>query len=107
MNQSPQFDRWRDRHVIPIDPKDMDRFPSEDNFFSEQPAEMTHAIEDALENMQNSRYRLLLTGLYRDKLSPKVLAEEMGVSLSNFYNLHHRALARLKAIIYDARYGDE
>ena len=75
----------------------MDKFMDEDGLFAGQPDEKLHTIADALDNLPNPRYRRLLIGLYRDKWSPKVLAEEMGVSMPNFYNLHRRALASLKA----------
>lgn len=75
----------------------MDKFSDEDNLFAGQPNEKQYAIADALDSLPNERYRRLLVGLYREHYTPQLMAEEMEVSLLNFYNLHRRALASLKA----------
>ena len=75
----------------------MDRFSDEDSLFAGQSNEKQYAIADALDSLPNERYRRLLVGLYRERLSMQCMAEEMEVSLPNFYNLHRRALASLKA----------
>ena len=99
MNKAPYFDPWRDRHVINMEPDKMDQFAEDESLFAEQPTERQQAVADALELMPNARYRRLLTGLYCERLSPQILAEEMGVTLPNFYNLHRRALIRLRTLM--------
>lgn len=97
MNTTTHFDPWHDRHTINMEPEQMDRFSGEDCLFAGQPNEKQYAIADALDNLPNPRYRRLLIGLYREHCTPQLMAEELGVSLPNFYNLHRRALASLKA----------
>lgn len=97
MNTTTHFDPWHDRHTINMEPEQMDKFSDEDNLFAGQPNEKQYAIADALDSLPNERYRRLLVGLYREHYTPQLMAEEMEVSLPNFYNLHRRALASLKA----------
>ena len=97
MNKTTHFDPWHDRHTINMEPDLMDRFSDEDSLFAGQPNETQYAIADALDSLPNERYRRLLVGLYREHYTPQLMAEEMEVSLPNFYNLHRRALASLKA----------
>lgn len=97
MNTTTHFDPWHDRHTINMEPEQMDRFTNEDSLFAGQPNEIQYAIADALDSLPNERYRRLLVGLYREHYTPQLMAEEMEVSLPNFYNLHRRALASLKA----------
>ena len=88
-----------DRHSVSMEPEKMDRFPAQDSLFAEQSEQRKIAIHDALERMPNARYRDVLIGLYYEKHSPKMMAEEMGITLSNFYNLHCRALNRLRSLL--------
>ena len=97
MNTTTHFDPWHDRHTINMEPDQMDRFSDEDSLFAGQLNEKQYAIADALDSLPNERYRRLLVGLYREHYTPQLMAEEMEVSLPNFYNLHRRALASLKA----------
>ena len=97
MNKTTHFDPWHNRHEINMEPELMDRFSDEDSLFAGQPNEKQYAIADALDSLPNERYRRLLVGLYREHYTPQLMAEEMEVSLPNFYNLHRRALASLKA----------
>ena len=97
MNTTTHFDPWHDRHTINMEPEHMDRSSDEDSLFAGQPNEKQYAIADALDNLPNPRYRRLLIGLYREHYTPQLMAEELGVSLPNFYNLHRRALASLKS----------
>jgi DNA-directed RNA polymerase specialized sigma24 family protein len=94
MNKTLPFDPWHDRHTINMEPEQVDRFSDEDSLFAGQPNEKQYAIADALDSLPNERYRRLLVGQY---YTPQLMAEEMEVSLPNFYNLYHRALASLKA----------
>ncbi len=97
MNTTTHFDPWNDRHTINMEPEQMDKFSDEDSLFAGQPNEKQYAIADALDNLLNPRYRRLLIGLYREHYTPQLMAEELEVSLPNFYNLHRRALASLKS----------
>ena len=97
MNTTTHFDPWHDRHTINMEPEQMDKFSDEDNLFARQPNEKQYDIADVLDSLPNERYRRLLVGLYREYYTPQLMAEEMEVSLPNFYNLHRRALASLKA----------
>lgn len=96
MNKTTHFDPWHDRHEINMEPDQMDRFSDEESLFAEQSSERQYALAEALDNLPNSRYRRLLIGLYREHCTPQLMAEELEVSLPNFYNLHRRALASLK-----------
>ncbi len=97
MNKTLHFDPWHDRHEINMEPDQMDRFSEDENLFAGQSSERQYAIAEALDNLPNPRYRRLLIGLYRDHYTPQRMAEELEVSLPNFYNLHRRALASLKS----------
>ena len=97
MNNKHHHIPFTDWHTIPMDPDKMDLYQEEDSLFAQQPTERQEAIADALDNLPNVRYRRLLIGLYREHLSPQIMAEQMGVTLPNFYNLHHRALVALRS----------
>ena len=97
MNKTLPFDPWHDRHEINMEPDQMDRFSEEDSLFAGQSSERQYAIAEALDSLPNPRYRRLLIGLYREHYTPQLMAEELEVSLPNFYNLHRRALASLKS----------
>ena len=99
MKKSPFENLVYDRHTVSMEPDKMDTFSAEESLFAEQSRERQIAVEDALERMPNARYRRVLIGLYHDKSSPKMMAEEMGITLSNFYNLHRRALNQLRGLI--------
>lgn len=79
-----------------MDSDEMDAFLEEDNLYYTQQQEKLQAIEKALDNLPNPRYRYVLKGIYCWQLPPQLLAEKMGITLPNFYNLHHRALTALK-----------
>ena len=97
MNKTLHFDPWHDRHEINMEADQMDKFSDEDSLFAGQSSERQYAIAEALDNLPNPRYRRLLIGLYREHYTPQRMAEELEVSLPNFYNLHRRALASLKS----------
>lgn len=85
--------------VTTMDNDAMDAFLEEDNLHDTQRQERLQAIEKALDSLPNPRYRYILEGMYRWYLSPQLLADRMGITLPNFYNLHHRALTALKKTI--------
>lgn len=97
MNQQPHFDPWRDKHSVNMDPDIMDKFSADESLFAGEPSECIHAMEDALDNLPNLRYRKLLVGIYRERKTIQQMAQELDVTLPNFYNLHRRALTSLKA----------
>lgn len=97
MKNKYHHDRWADRHVIHMEPEVMDKFSADDSLFSCQATDRNQVVADALDTLPNKRYQQLLDGLYRRHLSPQMMAAEMEVTLPNFYNLHRRALAALKA----------
>ena len=88
-----------DRHSVSMEPEKMDRFSEEDSLFAEQPDQRKIAMREALDRMPNARYRQVLIDLYYERRTPWILAEEMGITLPNFYNLHHRALNQLRNIL--------
>ena len=85
--------------VTTMDSDAMDAFLEEDNLYYTQQQEKLQAIEKALDNLPNPRYRYVLKGIYCWQLPPQLLAEKMSITLPNFYNLHHRALTALKKTI--------
>ena len=97
MNKTTHFDPWHDRHEINMEPDQMDRFFEDENLFAGQSSERQYAIAEALDNLPNPRYRRLLVGLYREHHTPQLMAEELEVTIPNFYNLHRRAIASLKS----------
>ena len=51
------------------------------------------------QKMNNERYRQVLVDLELKDLDPKVLAREMNVTVENLYNIRHRAVKQLIAVI--------
>ena len=49
--------------------------------------------------MINDRYLQVLVDLELKDLDPKVLAREMNVTVENLYNIRHRAVKQLIAVI--------
>ena len=49
--------------------------------------------------MNNERYRQVLVDLELKDLDPKVLVREMNVTVENLYNIRHRAVKQLIAVI--------
>lgn len=56
-------------------------------------------IEQALERMPNERYRKVIISLDLREMRPEQLADEMGVTVDNLYNIHRRARLQLKLIM--------
>ena len=53
-------------------------------------------IYDALNRMQNTRYRHVIEMLDLKEMRPDLLAEQMNVTVDNLYNIHRRALLQLR-----------
>lgn len=53
-------------------------------------------IHDALNKMQNERYRYVIEMLDLKEMRPDLLAEQMNVTVDNLYNIHRRALLQLR-----------
>lgn len=56
-------------------------------------------VHNAISQITNSRYRMVIERLDLDDVAPEVLADEMGVAVDNLYNIHRRALLQLKLIM--------
>jgi len=56
-------------------------------------------IYNALEKMPNERYRKVIEALDLNEVRPELLAEEMGITVNNLYNIHRRALLQLRLIM--------
>ncbi len=53
----------------------------------------------AVRKMKNERYRRVVIDLELNDREPKVLAQEMNVTIDNLYNIRHRALQQLMTIM--------
>ncbi len=56
-------------------------------------------VRNAILMMRNERYRMVITELDLKDTEPEKLAERMGVTVDNLYNIHKRAYAQLGMII--------
>ena len=56
-------------------------------------------VWNAIRKMNNERYRQVLVDLELKDLDPKVLAREMNVTVETLYNIRHRAVIQLIAVI--------
>lgn len=56
-------------------------------------------IHDALNRMQNIRYRQVIEMLDLKEMRPDLLAEQMNVTVDNLYNIHRRALLQLRMLM--------
>lgn len=56
-------------------------------------------IHSAIDQISNSRYRMVIEKLDLDDVAPEELAKEMNVSVDNLYNIHRRALLQLRLIM--------
>ena len=63
-------------------------------------------ILKAIEMMENAKYRKLIIDLDINEIHPAKVADELGVSLANLYNLHSRARAQLKKHMNKEDYYD-
>lgn len=60
-------------------------------------------LETMLDEMANERYVTVIKRLVLDDESPEDVAEEMGVTVANLYNIKKRAIAALTEIAIDKR----
>lgn len=56
-------------------------------------------VRNAILMMRNERYRMVITELDLKDTEPEKLAERMGITVDNLYNIHKRAYAQLGMII--------
>ena len=56
-------------------------------------------VEQLLSQLKNERYVMVIRRLVLDDAEPKDVAEEMGVSVDNLYNIKKRAIAALTQIV--------
>lgn len=61
--------------------------------------DQTIDVSDAIEQLPNSRYRMVIEKLDIEDMAPEVLATDMNISVDNLYNIHRRALLQLKIIM--------
>lgn len=53
----------------------------------------------AIKLMNNERYKQVIYYLDLKDKEPELVARDMGITTANLYNIHHRALLQLKAIL--------
>lgn len=58
----------------------------------------TFELRNAIRGMSNPRYREVITQLDLEDKEPKDVAESLGITLANLYNLHRRAIFSLRNI---------
>ena len=56
-------------------------------------------VEELLSRLPNEKYRMVIRRLVLEDESPQELANKMGITVDNLYNVKQRALKRLKGII--------
>ncbi|MBQ8360455.1 MAG: sigma-70 family RNA polymerase sigma factor [Bacteroidaceae bacterium] len=56
-------------------------------------------ILKAMDKMPNARYRRVIQMLDLKEVRPELLAEEMGITVDNLYNIHRRALLQLRMVM--------
>ena len=56
-------------------------------------------VHNAIAQISNPRYRLVIESLDLNDVSPESLANEMCITVDNLYNIHRRALLQLKLIM--------
>lgn len=63
-------------------------------------------VMNAIEKMKNKRYRDVVCALDIQEIEPEIYARDKGITVSNLYNLHHRALVQLKTTMQKEDYYD-
>ncbi|MBR6544684.1 MAG: sigma-70 family RNA polymerase sigma factor [Alistipes sp.] len=58
-------------------------------------------VTTLLEKLPNKRYALVIRRLVLEDAEPEVVAEELGISVANLYNLKRRALAAITLLTLD------
>lgn len=56
-------------------------------------------LEMAINNMSNKRNKEIIIRLDIDEIPYETVAKDLGVTVSNLYNIHRRALAQLKLLL--------
>ena len=56
-------------------------------------------VRHAIKRIQNARYRMVIEQLDLHDMAPEILANKMGTTVDNLYNIHRRALLQLKLIM--------
>lgn len=56
-------------------------------------------LEMAINNMSNKRYKEIIIRLDIHEIPYETVAKDLGVTVSNLYNIHRRALAQLKLLL--------
>lgn len=56
-------------------------------------------IRTSLDKMSNERYRMVIEKLDLCEIAPEQLAKEMNITVDNLYNIHRRALIKLRILM--------
>ncbi len=56
-------------------------------------------VENLISRLSNERYRFVTQKLILEDMEPQSVADEMGITVDNLYNIKRRALMQLKEII--------
>ena len=67
-------------------------------FLEEEGENEEEKAENTLNRLKNKRYRYVIQKLVLEDYKPQKLADEMGITVDNLYNIKRRALQRLKKI---------
>ena len=68
------------------------------NTDDEEKKELVQTLRELLDTLEPPRYREVLIALFYDGEKKEVIAEQLHVSMDNFYNITSRALARFKTL---------
>lgn len=69
------------------------------SFLFAEDKDLAMDIQNALDKMTNERYKFVIQRLDLQGATQEEVASSLNTSLSNLYNIHHRALLQLKIIM--------
>ena len=81
-----------DSHEPPYEEKDRVTDPN----FDDNPGK--DDLKRLIEAMPNKRYALVIKRFFIDDATPKEIADEMGIEISNLYNIKQRAIKQLTEV---------
>lgn len=82
----------KESNVTPID-------ISSASYITSVPIESRIDIFAALDKMENKRYKRVIIALDLNEVKPILVADELGVTIDNLYNIHRRAHVQLHKIM--------
>lgn len=74
------------------------------SYITNMPIENKIDIYDALDKMNNTRYKRVIIALDLNDAKPNLVADEMGITTDNLYNIHRRARFQLYKIMKEEDY---